>query len=85
MPTPEEITTAVIRELADVAEVDEDRLELDARLEDLDIDSLDLVELAQIVEERFGVELDRSAMNGVLTIGDAIRIVIARVLHQPVT
>jgi len=85
MPTPEEITRTVIRQLADVAEVDEERLEPDALLEELDIDSLDLVELGQTIEERFGVELDRSAMKGVLTIADATRVVIAHVLPQPVT
>lgn len=84
MPTPEEIAKVVIRELADLAEVDEDRLRPEAELEDLDIDSLDLVELGQIIEERFGVELDRSEIKGVRTIGKAIDIVIAQVLHQPV-
>jgi acyl carrier protein len=84
MPTPEEITQVIIRELADVAEVDEARLTPDASLEALDIDSLDLVELGQIIEERFGVELDRGDMKGVETVGQAIDAVIAQVLGQPV-
>jgi acyl carrier protein len=85
VPRPEEIVAVVLRELADVAEVDEDRLTPDAVLEDLDIDSLDMVELGQIIEERFGVQLDRNGMKGVETVDEACRAVIAQVLHQPVT
>jgi acyl carrier protein len=85
MPMPEEIIAVVLRELADVAEVDEDRLTPDAVLEDLDIDSLDIVELGQIVEERFGVQLDRNGLKGIQTVEEACRAVVAQVLHQPVT
>jgi acyl carrier protein len=85
VPLPEEIVAVVLRELADVAEVDEDRLTPDAVLDDLDIDSLDVVELGQIIEERFGVQLDGSSMKGIETVGEACRVVIAQVLHQPVT
>ena len=49
-----------------------------ARLEDLDLDSLDLVELAQIVEDEFGVELDGDAVKDVKTAGDVIDLVVAR-------
>jgi acyl carrier protein len=85
VPLPEEIVAVVLRELADVAEVDEERLTPEAVLEDLDIDSLDIVELGQIIEERFGVQLDGNSMKGIETVGEACRVVIAQVLHQPVT
>jgi acyl carrier protein len=49
-----------------------------ATFEDLDVDSLDLVELAQIVEEEFGVELDGDAVKDVKTVGDVIDLVVAR-------
>jgi acyl carrier protein len=49
-----------------------DEIALDARLEDLDIDSLDLVELAQIVDDEFGVAVDGRDMEGVRTVGDAL-------------
>ncbi len=51
----------------------------DATLEELDVDSLDLVELAQIVEEKFGVELDGDAVKDVRSVGDVIDLVVARV------
>ena len=50
----------------------------EATFEDLDVDSLDLVELAQIVEEEFGVELDGDAVKDVRTAGDVIDLVVAR-------
>jgi acyl carrier protein len=46
--------------------------------ESLDVDSLDLVELAQIVEDEFGVELDGDAVKDVKTAGDVIDLVVAR-------
>ena len=45
------------------------------RFEELDIDSLDLVELAQIVEEEFGVELKGDDVEEIKTVGDAIDLV----------
>jgi len=50
----------------------------DATFESLDVDSLDLVEVAQIIEDEFGVELDGDAMKDVKTVGDVIDLVVAR-------
>jgi acyl carrier protein len=50
----------------------------EATLESLDVDSLDLVELAQIVEDEFGVELDGDSVKDVKTVGDVIDLVVAR-------
>ena len=50
----------------------------EATLESLDVDSLDLVELAQIVEDEFGVELDGDAVKDVKTVGDVIDLVVAK-------
>ena len=50
----------------------------DASFEQLDIDSLDVVELAQIVEDEFGVELDGDAVKDVKTVGDVIDLVVAK-------
>lgn len=46
--------------------------------EALEIDSLDLAELSQIVEEEFGVELKSSDVAEIKTVGDAIDLVLAR-------
>ena len=50
----------------------------DATFESIDVDSLDLVELAQIVEDEFGVELDGDSVKDVKTVGDVIDLVVAR-------
>lgn len=49
-----------------------------ATFEELDIDSLDLAELSQIVHERYGVELKGSDVAGVKTVEDAIRLIAER-------
>jgi len=50
----------------------------EATLESLDVDSLDLVELSQIIEDEFAVELDADAVKDVKTVGDVIDLVVAR-------
>ncbi len=58
---------------------DADDVTRDSTFDALDIDSLDLVELAQIVEDEFGVKLESSDVAGLKTVGDAIDLVSARV------
>ena len=55
-----------------------DRLSREASLEDLDVDSLDLVELAQIVDDEFGVELRGDDVKDVKTVGEVIDLVVAK-------
>jgi acyl carrier protein len=53
-------------------------LSREATLEDLDVDSLDLVELAQIVEDEFGVELKGDDVKDVKTVGEVIDLVVSK-------
>jgi acyl carrier protein len=55
-----------------------DDLSREATLESLDVDSLDLVELAQIVEDEFGVELKGDDVKDVKTVGEVIDLVVAK-------
>ena len=50
----------------------------DASWEQLDVDSLDLVELAQVVEEDFGVEITSQDMQYLLTVGSVVDLVVER-------
>ena len=64
-----------------LVEFDEERenIKRDARFEGtLEVDSLDLVELAQIVEDEYGVELADSDLDKLETVGDAIDLIAAR-------
>ena len=55
-----------------------DLLSREATLESLDVDSLDLVELAQIVEDEFGVELRGDDVKDVKTVGEVIDLVVSK-------
>ena len=56
----------------EVLSVPEDKVIPDARFgDDLDADSLDLVELVMALEEEFGVEVPEEELEGVETVGQA--------------
>ena len=50
----------------------------DAEFEAMDVDSLDLVELAQIVEDDYGVQLKGEDMEGVKTVRQAVDLVMSK-------
>jgi acyl carrier protein len=52
-----------------------DEIALTATFKELEIDSLDLVELAQIVEDEYGVALKEEDLKRVKTVGDAVELV----------
>lgn len=54
--------------------VDEDKVTMDARFrEDLDADSLDLVELIMAFEDEFGGEISDEEAQDITTVGEAVR------------
>jgi acyl carrier protein len=78
---PTQVTTEAVEEkiFAGLKEIGaEGEVTREATFEDLDVDSLDLVELAQIIEDEFGVELDGDSVKDVKTVGDVIDLVVAR-------
>ena len=50
----------------------------EATFEELDVDSLDVVELAQMARERWGIMLDPEDFSDVRTVGDAVDVVLQR-------
>jgi acyl carrier protein len=65
---------------AEVLSVDPEQVTETARFkEDLDADSLDLVELVMGLEERFDIEVPEDDLEGVTTIGQAVDLVLAKV------
>ena len=56
----------------------EGEISRDSTFEQLDVDSLDLVELAQIIEEEFGVELQGEDVKDLTNVGQVIDLVVAR-------
>lgn len=75
--TNEQVETRVIEALAGFGP-DPSQITRDATFEELDIDSLDLVELAQIVEDEYGVVLKGEDMKELKTVGDAVDLITAR-------
>jgi len=57
---------------------DPEKITRQSTFEELDIDSLDLVELAQIVEDEYGVTLKGEDMKELKTVGDAIDLIVSR-------
>jgi acyl carrier protein len=57
---------------------DASQITREATFEELDIDSLDLVELAQIVEDEYGVVLSGEDMKELKTVGDAVDMITER-------
>jgi acyl carrier protein len=71
---------STIREVAaEVLSVDPEQVTEAARFkEDLDADSLDLVELVMGLEERFDIEVPEEDLEGVTTIGQAVDLVLSK-------
>ena len=61
----------ILNEVADVAEADvtDDKSFTD----DLDVDSLSMVEVAMAAEEKFGVKIPDDELPNLKTVGDAVR------------
>jgi acyl carrier protein len=75
--TQETVETTIVDAIAKLGP-DADQVTRDATFENLDVDSLDLVEVAQVIEEEFGVVLKGEDMEKLKTVGDAIDLVVAR-------
>jgi acyl carrier protein len=50
----------------------------DAGFEELDVDSLDLAELAQIIDDKYGVTMAADDMKKITTVGDVLDLIAAR-------
>ncbi len=60
----------------EVLHVKPEKVTLEANFaDDLDADSLDLVELVMALEEQFGITVDESELEGVSTVGQAFELV----------
>lgn len=64
---------------AEVLAVPEDKVTLDAKFaDDLDADSLDLVEFVMALEEKFDISVPEEELEGVDTIGKAFELVMGK-------
>ena len=75
--TSEAVEKEIFEGLAELG-ADRDAVSRDATFEELEVDSLDLVELSQIIEEKFGVELEGDDVKDLQTVGEVVDLVVAR-------
>jgi acyl carrier protein len=63
----------------EVLQVSPEQITLEAKFgDDLDADSLDLVELVMALEEAFDIEVPEEELDGIVTIGQAYDLVIGK-------
>ena len=75
----QEVEERVRKVLAEQLARDVDEVTMEARFEeDLDADSLDLVEAVLGLEEELGVNIPEEEMEGVKTVGQAVDLVISK-------
>ena len=75
--TKDQVTERVIAALVEFGEEPEN-VKPDSRFEDLDIDSLDLVELAQVIEDEYKIEISDAEMERITTVQDVVDFVAQR-------
>ena len=75
--TRERAEAVITEALADVG-AERDAIAPDATFEALDVDSLDLAEVSQVIEEELGVRLGGKDVAQIRTVGDAVDLVLAR-------
>lgn len=81
----DQVEAKIIETLKEFVE-DPDMVSLDAKLEDLDIGSLDFVEIAQVLEDEFDIEIlgqeteDGGTPPEMVTVNDAVNALVDRVV-----
>ena len=70
-----QVTFTEVKEIiVELLGVDEDKVTMDARFrEDLEADSLDLVELIMAFEDKFGGEISDEDAQSITTVGEAVK------------
>jgi acyl carrier protein len=73
----EAVERRISQALVEFGVVADASVSLDATWEGIDVDSLDLAELAQIIDDEYGVEIRPRDMAQLKTVGDAVDMVVA--------
>ena len=75
VPTNTEVLQAIREELDAIKVPGATEATEDQTWQDLDVDSLDLVELVKALEDRFGVAIADGRLKAIKTVGDAVGLV----------
>lgn len=74
-PTEQEILDAIRAELAEIKVPGAEEATAETTWADLDVDSLDLVELVKALEDRYEVQIADGDLKKIASVGDAIGLV----------
>ena len=75
VPTNQEVLQVIREELEAIKVPGALEATEDQSWQDLDVDSLDLVELVKALEDRFGVSIADGRLKAIKTVGDAVALV----------
>jgi acyl carrier protein len=75
--TPEAVEKTITAALPQFG-VDPAEISREASFEELDVDSLDLAEISQIIEDEYGIQLKGDDVKTLKTVGDAVDLVVSR-------
>jgi acyl carrier protein len=78
MPATATEIEATVFESLETFGADPSQITREAKFEELDVDSLDLAELAQIIDDKYGVTLESDDMKNIKTVGDVLDLIAAR-------
>ncbi len=72
--TEQDVLEKVRATLKEIKVPGADEAQLETTWEALDVDSLDLVELVRALEDEYGIQVPDEKLDGVDTVGDAVRL-----------
>jgi acyl carrier protein len=75
--SPDTVFETIADALAEIGP-EREQIRRESTFDSLEVDSLDLVEVGQVIEERFGVELKGDDMEKLETVGQVVDLVIER-------
>jgi acyl carrier protein len=78
--TREDIEELIQGLLVEEFDIEPDLIRPDATMEELDLDSLDMVEIGQVVEQKYGVRIKASDAEGVSDFGGVIEMIHLKIL-----
>jgi acyl carrier protein len=81
--TTQEIEGLLREMLVEEFDIESDQITDDATLESLDLDSLDLVEIGQMIEQKYGVRIKAADAEGVTDLGGVIEMIHKKVIAGP--
>ena len=76
IPTEDQVLVRIREELAAIKVPGAETAELETQWSDLDVDSLDLVELVKALEDEYGIQIHDEELKPIKGVGDAVALTI---------